>query len=165
MVENLKLIVFSFFSSFGFGIVFRIERKNLFWAGLGGALTRLVYILLISAVDQIFIQCLLAAMFASLYAEIMAIHQKMAASVFLYPSILPLVPGSLLYYIAGNLIASNPQETRTYLGELVLSLGGICLGFVLISSFTYYRRIYRMGENLESQVKRWLREQIQKKRH
>ena len=147
MVENIKLIVFSFISSFGFGIVFRIERKNLVWAGLGGALTRCVYLLLLSATDQVFIQCLLAAMFSSLYAELMAVHHKMPAAVFLYPSILPLVPGSLLYYIAGSMIAGTMQDTLNYTGELVLSLSGICLGFVLISSFTHYRRLYQMGED------------------
>lgn len=156
MVENIKLVIFSFLSSLGFAIVFRVERKNLFLAGLGGALTRCVYILLLQATDQIFFQCLFSAVFASLYAELMAIHQKMPSTVFLYPSILPLVPGSLLYYIAGNLISSNISATLDYLGQLVLSLGGICLGFVLISSFTYYRRIYKMGEQLESHFRRWM---------
>ena len=97
MVETVKLIILSFFASLGFGIVFRIEKKNLLWAALGGALTRCAYLFLLNTVDGRLGIAVAASMFAALYAEIMAMRRKMPSTVFLYPSIIPLIPGDLLY--------------------------------------------------------------------
>lgn len=157
MAENLELILFSFGASFGFGIVFRIEKKSLLWAGLGGGLTRCVYLLLVQVTSNLFIQSLLAAMFAALFAEIMAMRKKMPSTVFLYPAVLPLIPGSLLYYICVNLILGDMEATLSYVSSCALTLAGICLGFVLVSTFTYYRRIYYFQKNIESIVRKWIR--------
>ena len=157
ILSNIELVGFSFLASLGLAIVFQIDKKNLLWAGLGGALTRCVYLLMIAATDRTFVQSLCAAMFAALYAEILAMRQRMPSTVFLYPSIIPLIPGSLLYYICVNVLLGNRTETISYLTECLLSLGGICLGFVLISTFTYYRRIYYMGKNIESHIKRFFK--------
>lgn len=148
MVESVKLIVFSFTASFGFGIVFRIGKKDLLWAAVGGALTRCGYLFLIEVIDKRILYSLLAAMFAALYAEIMAMHRKMPATVFLYPAIIPLIPGDLLYYTAVNLILQNTQEMIDNAKNCALSLIGMSIGFVLISTFTYYRRIYYLGTNI-----------------
>lgn len=152
MVESLKLIVFSFTASLGFGIVFRIGKKNLLWAGAGGALTRCIYLLLLEVIDQRILYSLLAAMFAALYAEIMAMRQKMPSTVFLYPAIIPLIPGDLLYNTAVNLILQNTPEMFSNAKNCALSLAGMSIGFVLISTFTYYRRIYHVGTDITNQL-------------
>lgn len=154
MVESVKLIVFSFTASMGFGIVFRIERKNLLWAGVGGALTRCVYLFLLEVTDQRLFYTLLAAMFAALYAEIMAMRQKMPSTVFLYPAIIPLIPGDLLYNMAVNLILQDTAEMLYYARNCALSLTGLSIGFVLISTFTYYRRIYFVSKDIARHI-RW----------
>lgn len=148
MVESLKLIVVSFTASFGFGIVFRIEKKNLLWAGVGGALTRCVCLILLEVMDQGILYSLLAAMFAALYAEIMAMRQKIPSTIFLYPEIIPLIPGDLLYNTAVNLILQNTPEMLSNAKNCALSLIGMSIGFVLISTFTYYRRIYHVSEDI-----------------
>lgn len=148
MVESFQLIVLSFTASLGFGIVFRIGKKDLLWAAVGGALTRCAYLFLIEVIDQRILYSLLAAMFAALYAEIMAMNRKMPATVFLYPAIIPLIPGDLLYYTAVNLILRNTPEMLENAKNCALSLAGMSIGFVLISTFTYYRRIYYVGRNI-----------------
>ena len=157
MAENLQLIVFSFAASFGFGIVFRINKSNLFRAGLGGALTRCVYLVVIAATDKIFLQALIPAIFASLFAEIMAMSRKTPSTVFLYPAVLPLIPGGQLSYIFTNLFTGNTQGAIEYAEECALMLGGICIGFVLVSSFTYYRRIYKFKKRFDCTFRRFIR--------
>ncbi len=76
MMEAVKLVICSFFSSFGFGIVFRIERKYLLVAGLSGALTRIVYLVLLQITPEPFISCFLAAVAASIFSEFMASTTK-----------------------------------------------------------------------------------------
>lgn len=148
MVDNIILVIASFTASVGFGIVFRIERKHLLWAGLGGALTRCVYLFLPEIIDHRIIYVLLSSMFSALYAEIMAIHRKMPSTVFLYPAILPLIPGDLMYNTAANFILNNPEEVIANAEKCALSLVGMSTGFVIISTFTYYRRIYFVSKNI-----------------
>lgn len=155
MVENIKLILFSFTASAGFGIVFRIEKKKLLWAGLGGALTRCAYLFLLEITEQRILYTLLAAMFAALYAEIMAMHQKMPSTVFLYPAIIPLIPGDLLYNTAVNLILQDIPEMLSNARNCVLSLAGMSIGFVIISTFTYYRRIYYVSKDIAYHIMHW----------
>ena len=155
MTENIELVIFSFLCSLGLGIVFRMNRKCLLFAGVGGALTRIVYLLMIEATESIFLQTLCAAIVAALYAEIMAMNKKVPSTVFLYPSIIPLIPGGTLYNICVNIILGNQSETLSYAWECFLALAGMCLGFVLISTFTYYRKLYFLGRNIEKKIKKY----------
>lgn len=82
MVNAIKLIICSFGASLGFGIVFRIQKKYLLYAGLGGALTRCVYLILLNFISESFIYSFLAAMAAALYAEFMAVRAKTPSTVF-----------------------------------------------------------------------------------
>lgn len=147
MIENAKIIIFSFFASLGFGIVFRIDKKNLCLAGLGGAITRCAYIFLLNITDKVFVYSLFAAMTAALYAECMAVLKKMPSTILLYPSILPLAPGELLYNTIVNFILQDFEKMLYYARECAVRVAGISIGFVLISTFTYHKRVYYLGKN------------------
>lgn len=148
MVESLKLVFFSFTASLGFGIVFRIEKKNLLLAGFSGALVRCIYLVLLETIDQRIVYSMLAAMFAALYAEIMAMYKKVPSTVFLYPAIIPLIPGDLLYNTAVNFIIQDTSAMLINAANCALTLAGMSIGFVIVSTFTYYRRIYYAGEDI-----------------
>lgn len=152
MVENLKLILFSFTASCGFGIVFHIKKEYLLFAGLGGALTRCCYLFLMWIIDERFIYTLLAAMFAALYAEIMALELKTPSTVFLYPTIIPLIPGVLIYNTAVNFFLHDHAAMLQNAKDCALALTGMSIGFVLISTFTYYRRVYFLSKDIASHL-------------
>ena len=61
MAESIKLILLSFLASIGFGLKFQMQTRYLAWAGLGGALTRLCYLLLLEVIDSRLIYSLLTA--------------------------------------------------------------------------------------------------------
>lgn len=152
MVDNLKLIIASFTASAGFGIVFHIKKELLFWAGLGGALTRLCFLILMELIDARLVYTLLAAMFAALYAEVMAMEFKTPSTVFLYPAVSPLLPGGLMYHAAINFLLQDIPAMRSYLIDCALSVTGTSIGLVVISTFTYYRRLYFAGKHLASHL-------------
>ena len=154
MAEGIKLILLSFLASIGFGLKFQMKPHYLAWAGLGGALTRLCYLLLLEVIDSRLIYSLLAAMFASLYAEIMAMKFKMPSTVFLYPAIIPLTPGSLIYSTAVNFLLKDTAAMWHDAADCASTLFGISIGFVLISTFTYYRGVYFLGKDLASHLLR-----------
>lgn len=143
MMEAVKLVVCSFFSSLGFGIVFRIERKYLLVAGLSGALTRIVYLLLLQVTSEMFIVCFLSAVAASIFSEIMAVRAKNPSTVFIYPSIVPLLPGGTLYYSIVGLMLQDSELIAANVVPCIHSLAGLGIGFIVISIFMHYRRTYR----------------------
>lgn len=140
MVNNIELIVMSFLASVGFSIVFRMEKKLLPLAGLGGVLTRIALILLKSYTGNKLLIMLLAAMVAALYAEIMAIVLKKPSTVLLYPSIIPLIPGDLLYHAIVGLLISDAERVKIYGPACLQSVCGMAIGFVVISTVMHYLR-------------------------
>ena len=153
MAEAVYYVILSFIASIGFGVVFRIERRYLIWAGVGGALTRCVYLFMQSVTSQQFFQSLIAAMCAATFAEIMAMYKKMPSTVLLYPSIIPLIPGDLFYNAAVQFVLQDMDAMKGYAAQCGLALSGICIGFVVVSTFNYYRRIYRLGSGIARTIK------------
>lgn len=138
-----ELILLSFLASAGFGIVFNIQIKELVFAAIGGTIVRIFYLLFQMAFpDYRFLYISLAAFFAALYSEILAINRKEPSTLFLYPSIIPLIPGDLIYYFSLGLVWENATFI-TYGPDLGLSLIGISFGFVLCSSVVHYIRKFR----------------------
>jgi uncharacterized membrane protein YjjB (DUF3815 family) len=140
MINNLMLVWWSLVASLGFGLLFRITGKNLILAGLGGALTRAVFLLCMYLTDQRFVFTFLAAMFAAFYAEYLAVHKKMPSTVFLYPSIIPLIPADLLYYAVTGLLTRDFDSFLLNAEKLALGLTGLCFGFVVASTMAFYLR-------------------------
>jgi len=138
MVENIELVVISFLASFGFGIVFQIRKKDLFFAGLGGAVTRIFYIIFMLVIPYRIVYCALAAFVAALYSEILSRINRTPATIYLYPSIIPLIPGDLLYYTIGGIVLSRAEMFKSYAADCILALIGLCIGFVICSTVTHY---------------------------
>lgn len=148
LVEKYILFtIFSFTASVGFGIVFQMQKKHLLWAGIGGALTRLVFLTLPLFIETRVIYCLLAAMFAAFFAEIMATYQKTPSTVFLYPAIIPLIPSDSLYNTVTQLILQDTSAMIRYAETCAMTLIGMSVGFVLISTIMHYKRVYHIGKN------------------
>lgn len=84
--------------SLAFGMLFNLWGKKLLSVALGGALGWALFLLFSCFGMREAIAYFLVALLVSLYAEAMARLQKAPATVFVAPSLIPLVPGSSLYY-------------------------------------------------------------------
>lgn len=144
---EIELVVLSIAASLGFGMVFEIHGKDLIFAALGGGIIRVFFILLVYLMPAYRIAYMtLAAFIASLYADIVATFEKKPATVFLYPSIIPLIPGDLVLYTFFGVIWLNSELFKQNGLESVLALIGICTGFVLSSTIVHnFRKIKFKG--------------------
>lgn len=140
MAENIELVMLSFGASLGFGIVFQIRKEDLIYAGLGGAITRILYLIFMEFIPYRIVYVALAAFCAAVYAELLAGYKKMPATVFLYPSIIPLIPGDLFYYTMGGIVTREAELFQNNAVDCILALLGISIGFVLSSSILHYMR-------------------------
>ena len=143
-LSSFELIVLTLMASAGFSVVFNIQLKDLPFAALGGVIVRVVHILFKLAFPAFaFAYTIFAAFFAALYSEILAITKKEPSTLYLYPSIVPLIPGDLFYYTALAIIWGNPALLKQFGPDLALSLIGISVGFVLCSTIVHYIRKFK----------------------
>ena len=143
-LSSFELIVLTLMASAGFSVVFNIQLKDLPFAALGGVIVRVVHILFKLAFPAYaFVYTIFAAFFAALYSEILAIVKKEPSTLYLYPSIVPLIPGDLFYYVALGIIWGNASIVKEFGPNLALSLIGISVGFVLCSTIVHYIRKFK----------------------
>ena len=151
-IKNVELAILTLLASVGFSIVFNIHLKDLPFAALGGFLIRIFYILFKFAIPQYkFVYTMLAAFFTALYSEALAISRKEPSTLFLYPSIIPLIPGDLFFYAALGILWSDSSLFGTYAPDLLLCLVGISVGFVVCSTFVHYIRKFKFKRKLSSE--------------
>ena len=141
--SSFELIVLTLMASAGFSVVFNIQWKDLPFAALGGVIVRVVFILFQLILPYRFVYTILAAFFAALYSEILAIVKKEPSTLNLYPSIVPLIPGDLFYYVALGIVWGNGNLLSEFGPDLVLALVGISVGFVLCSTVVHYVRKFK----------------------
>ena len=148
-LENVELVFATLMATVGFSIGFNIHFRDIGFAMIGGVIIRICYILFQLVFPEYkFFYCLLAAFCAALYSEILAINKKNPSTLYLYPSIIPLIPGDLICLVSLGLIWQNPDLTN--LGaDLAFSLLGISFGFVVCSSAVHYFRKLKFRKAIE----------------
>ena len=108
MSEEMRTVVIQLLATFmgagSFAILFQLKRKYLFIAALGGALEWGVYLLLMKLIGAVFPASFLASAFTALYAELLARWQRAPVTIFFISGIIPLVPGSSLYYYSSRTV-------------------------------------------------------------
>lgn len=125
----------------GFGIMFNIGRKNLLFASLGGGLSWFMYKLLIHNDLSLYTAFFASAIVFSIYSEICARVFKSPVTTFIICALIPLVPGSGMYYTMYEAIKGNIDKSISLLISTMASAGCLALGILFVSTVT--RIIYR----------------------
>ncbi|MBQ6919216.1 MAG: threonine/serine exporter family protein [Synergistaceae bacterium] len=136
----IVMTALSFMASVGFGIVFMIPPKDLWLAGLGGAMARIALLVLTPLIPNRLLFMTLSASVAALYAEFLAVRRKQPSTYLLYPSIIPLIPGDLFFYSLSGLFLGDRVWVETNGINCLLSLAGLSIGFVLSSAVAIHVR-------------------------
>lgn len=109
----------------GFNILFHIRGKKLVLATLGGMISWAVFLALEPVLPSEAMRYFISAATITVYGEILARLEKTPTTTFLVPSIIPLIPGSALYYTmnyALNKQWSQFAQQAFYTLQLALSL-------------------------------------------
>jgi uncharacterized membrane protein YjjB (DUF3815 family) len=128
--------LYAFIATLGFGVLFNIRGKNLFFASLGGGLAWLMYALFytlnFSSVSALF----LASIVIGLYSEVMARLLKTPVTTYAICALIPLVPGSGMYHTMLQSVLGNIDESLSIGLHTISSAGALALGVVLTSSLS-----------------------------
>lgn len=132
IIESLFTII----ASFGFGIIFNIRGKKLIFAAIGGGLCWFLYSLLKNyGISEIF-SLFFASIAISIYSEIMARKLKTPVTTIVVSSLIPLVPGSGMYYTMHEAITGDINKSINMAFQTLASAGILAIGIILISTIT-----------------------------
>ena len=120
-------ILAAFFGSMGYSLIYNTRRTKMLISSLGGAIGWGVYLLVTNFVaDSVPLAYFIAAMCITVYAEIFARIKKTPTTTFLVVGIIPMIPGSALYYTMNYAFAGDLKsffDTGVYTLRAALSLG------------------------------------------
>lgn len=134
MNTNLSIFwstLLAFFGSCAPALLFNINRKRVFWAGIAGAIGWLSYCFVFHLNGNAYIATFVGAFFLNCYSEIIARIQKAPALMFYIPALFPLVPGYTAYITVLNVVQAN-YKTALLKGLETVGIGiAICFGIMI----------------------------------
>ena len=135
-MKEIVQLISGMLGSLGFALLFGLRKKYLISASLGGLISWGLYLIGLSFFENIFISCLLASAFCALYSEIVARLQKAPTTLFFITSVVPLIPGSTLYYACSSAVIRDWESAKQY-GTITLQYAlAIAAGSCIIWALT-----------------------------
>ena len=145
-------IIAAALGTLGFGVLFNIRGKKLLVATLGGFLAWMVFIMLGWLIANEPVRYFIVSVVTSVYSEVFARIMKTPRTTFWIVCLIPLVPGSALYYTmsyALNNSMANFMTKALYTLELSAALS---LGIVVVAAAS--RSIVKMQMKKHQQMHR-----------
>lgn len=118
----------AFFGSMGFLLLFNVKWRHLFIASLNGAAGWIVFLLIQQMGGSLFLSSLAGTLVASTIAEFLARARKAPSTVFYIGGIIPMVPGSNLYYMVEAFMSSDMVKAGEQGLALIWTMLGIAVG-------------------------------------
>ena len=132
-----------FFATLAFAVVFHVPKKHLMTSGLIGAIGWTIFVIVKFEIGS-FVAGFAAACAIGLLADICARKFHQAATVYIIPGIIPLVPGAGMYYTTLYLIHGEMSMAADKCVETLMMAGCISVGLLMEES------IYRIIDSLKN---------------
>lgn len=136
--KYMVMIVTAAAGTLGYCLLINVKRNKIVYGCLGGVVSTFLYCACVEAGLTPLLQNLIPAAVVTLYAEVLARVVKAPATVFLIPSIIPLVPGGRLYYTMRAIVDGDADSAKIYAMETIVIALGIAVGIVVISLVFYH---------------------------
>lgn len=126
--------LFAFCSTIGFCILFHVPRKHIISASFVGACGWVTYTYFINSGSGSVLACFAGSFIVALLSDIFSRCFKDAATLFIIPGILPLVPGANMYYTMLAILEGDTQKTAAIGTETILMAGAIAVALLVVAS-------------------------------
>lgn len=135
MNEIIYQSLMSFFACLCFAVVFQVKGKHIFFAGFGGLISWLIYLLAATPFpDSDIPRYFIATVVITIYSEVCARILRSPVTVFLAISLLPLVPGNGIYQTMVYCIKGDTVQALRQCIFTVGIAGALAIGIVVVSS-------------------------------
>jgi uncharacterized membrane protein YjjB (DUF3815 family) len=133
-IDTLIEILAAFAGTVGYGALFNVRGKKLLFAGLGGMCGWIIYLLLNTVIANEIICCLIVAVITSAYSEILARVLKTPATTFYIATLMPLIPGSALYYSINAAVGGDLQGFIHHISRTVEFAAALSVGIIVANT-------------------------------
>lgn len=140
MTEIVKELLTAFFGSVGFALLFNINKKHLLIASLNGVLCWGIYLLCREFSENTFLPSFFATLVVTAVAEVQARAFKCPSTPFYIIGLIPLIPGSSLYYMIAAIARDDHSSFAAYAGTLLWTVLGIAAAFGFLVSAIHLAR-------------------------
>lgn len=148
MASLLTQFLFAAFATFGFTLIFRVPKAAIPVCSLIGAFGWLSYQIAASYGFSAVMACFLGSCTVALLSDISSKVFKDAATIFIIPGIMCLVPGAGMYrmmlaLIHNDIAAFSIEATQTLMAAGAIAVGLLVMGSLLRIIRMIYRKIFK----------------------
>lgn len=137
MMSNIFVeFIFAFLGTLGFTFIFNVPLRHIPVASFIGGAGWAIYYIAVSTGCGIAISCFFGACIVGFSSDIASRICKEAATIFVIPGVLPLVPGAGTYYtmlavVEGNLEMAADKGIQTLAMAGAIALGLLTMGTII----------------------------------
>lgn len=129
-------VLWAFLATLAFSIIFQVKGRRLILSSIGGAIGWLVFAIATRNSYSNVTSFLFSAMAITVYSEIIAKKMKTTVTTSLIPSLIPLVPGSGIYFTMDRFVQGKYAEAISIGRETLSITAAITIGIVFITSIS-----------------------------
>jgi uncharacterized membrane protein YjjB (DUF3815 family) len=139
----LKELLFAILATYGFGIIFEIRGKNLYYSSVAGGIGWCIHVFSLSFGFSLVLSYFFASVVLTIISEFLARFLKTPVTSILISGLIPLVPGGGVYYTMYYVLERNMEQAIFKGIETLFIAGSLSFGIVVVSSLV---RIVKTGE-------------------
>ena len=136
IIDFIILLVSSTVGTLGIALLFGVEYKKLPWALLASVISCAAYEITFYFGGGYFISAFVAAGLVATYSDFFAHILKTPATVLIISGIVPLVPGSMLYYTVLGAVNSDMAMFSAKGQGALLVAAGLALGIITVTAIS-----------------------------
>ena len=152
MMDTYIQLASAMFGSLSFALLYNVRGKKLIGAAVGGLVVWGAYLLLMMWLRSSTLSTTLAALLAYLYAQLLARKTKSPSTVYLAPSLIPLVPGGSLYYTMYAAVMGDWALSFEHGVHTLRLTGAIAVALTIGASFALAKSSKRNTPNMTKKI-------------
>ena len=126
--------LFAFLGTLGFTLIFNVPLRHIPVASFVGGAGWVIYQIAVAMGSGVAIACFFGACTVGLTSDIASKVCKEAATIFVIPGVLPLVPGAGTYYTMLAIVQGNLDQAAAKGIETLAMAGAIALGLLVMGT-------------------------------
>lgn len=134
----------------GFGIVLKVPRRFLLWAGIDGAVGWLIYLIVEQTTGSMLASTFLGAVGIAVGAHICARIFKTPVTIFMIPANLTIVPGAGMYRIVYYILRSEHEMSSYYFQQTILAAGMIAVAIFIVNIIL--EKVFSTGKMVQKSI-------------
>ena len=134
----------------GFGIVLKVPRRFLLWAGIDGAVGWFIYLIVEQTTGSMLASTFLGAVGIAVGAHICARIFKTPVTIFMIPANLTIVPGAGMYRIVYYILRSEHEMSSYYFQQTILAAGMIAVAIFIVSIIL--EKVFSTGKMVQKSI-------------